>query len=259
MRVATIGTTGLRKAHGERALLDDVEFELHAGQACALLGVNGAGKSTLLRILAGLERADRGGVRYDDDDINAVRPRELARARAYVAQSSGQLFDYSVLEVVMMGEHARSSRFALPGRAARERALAHLEHFEMGGYAARSITSLSGGELQRVMLARAFAAQTPWLMLDEPTSNLDVRHRVQVLRRVRERCRDGAGAVVVIHDLELVERFFDRVLLLDEGRIVADDAPARALTPALLSNVYGISMDHVSAGTHRLWFANDEQ
>lgn len=253
-----ISATNLKKVHGDRVILDDVSIGLRPGKMCALIGVNGAGKSTLLRILAGLERADSGSVRYGDDDADAMSPRGLARARAYVAQSSGQLFDYSVLEVVMMGEHARSSRFALPGRAARERALAHLERFEMRDYSARSITSLSGGELQRVMLARAFAAQTPWLMLDEPTASLDVRHRIQVLRQVRERCdRDGIGALIVLHDLELVERFFDRVLLLDKGRVICDDAPERALTPALLSSVYGISMNHVPAGAHRLWFADD--
>ena len=245
---------GVGHAWGEQAVLEDIRVRLEPGQVCALLGPNGAGKSTLLRVAAGLMTPARGRARLGGQALEEMSRRELARRRAYLGQAAPQVFDFTALELVLMGGHARSGRWSLPGRAARARAEALLEELGLGALGSRPAPTLSGGELQRVLLAQALASQAPWLMLDEPTSSLDVRHRLEVLERVRRHTREGGAALVVLHDLELIEAFADQVLVLHERALAAQGPPAEALTEELLSGVFEAPTRSVRHRGRRLWY-----
>lgn len=232
-------------------LLKGVSATLYAGQLCALLGMNGAGKSTLLRIIAGVQDGWRGEVSVEGVARGEVRA--MARVRAYMPQGGAPPFDYSALEVVMMGEHALRGRLSLPSASEAERARGYLARVELGHRADAPVTALSGGELQRVMLARVMATQARWWLLDEPLASLDLRHQVLVMRRVREHCARGGGALVTMHDLSWVERAFDRAIFLHQGHIVADGPPSGALREEELRAIFEAPLDAVHHDGGRSW------
>ncbi|GCE76326.1 heme ABC transporter ATP-binding protein [Cellulomonas biazotea] len=227
---------GVRLAYGRTVVLDGVDLDVRAGEVVALVGPNGAGKSTLLGVLAGDPRPDRGQVLLDDVDVRRRPLAELARRRAVMPQEHRVSFPFRVREVVAMGRH--------PWRGtAREDAdervvQAAMDDADVLALADRTHPTLSGGERARVAFARALAQEGAVLLLDEPTAALDVRHQEAVLGRARAAARDGAGVVVVLHDLTLAAAYADRVVVLDHGRVRADGPPRDVLTAALLSDVY---------------------
>jgi len=249
---------GVKRAFGEVSILNGVNLRCEGGQAWAIVGANGAGKSTMMKIAAGLQSPSSGKITLDGEDVRSMDRRSLARKRAVVGAGwSSQLFDFTTLELVLMGEHANTSRWSLPDDAQIERARAVLERLDLSHLASRPATVLSSGELQRVMLARALVSRSPWLMLDEPTANLDMRHQLQVLEIIREHCRQGGSALVILHDLSLVEAYFDQVAILHEGKIAASGSPNEAMSEALLSDVFQVNMCAVALQNRRLWYATD--
>jgi iron complex transport system ATP-binding protein len=250
--------TGVTRAFGEVSILDGVDLRCDTGQAWAIVGANGAGKSTLMKIAAGLQPPSDGKITLDGEDVRAMDRRALARARAVVGAGwSSQLFDFTTLELVLMGEHANTSRWSLPDDAQIERARKVLEKLDLAHLTNRPATVLSSGELQRVMLARALVSRARWLMLDEPTANLDMRHQLQVLRIIKEHCEEGGSALVILHDLSLVEAYFDQVAILHEGKIAATGAPKEAMSEELLSEVFQVNMCAMELHHRRLWYATD--
>jgi iron complex transport system ATP-binding protein len=234
---AALAVRGLGVELGGRPVVRDVELDVRPGEWLGLIGPNGAGKSTLLRSLAGLVRRPgtvTGTVRLGDG--RRPRPTDLALLPQAPALPAGM----SVVEYVLLGRTAHLGWLQRESRRDREVAVAVLRRLGLGGFAERSVTGLSGGEAQRVTVARALAQQAPLLLLDEPTSALDVGHQVEVLELVDElRRSDGLTVVAAMHDLGLAARFADRLLLLEHGRVVACDEPAQVLRPDLLTRVYG--------------------
>ncbi|MCP3917968.1 MAG: ABC transporter ATP-binding protein, partial [bacterium] len=232
---------------GERQVLDGVSFEVNPGEVVGLVGHNGSGKTTLLRVATRVLQADAGEVRLGGQAIGHFSRAELARALATVPQDTQLPYPFSALEVVLMGRAPHQPLFGLDrpeDLACAERAMEQLDIAEL---APRSIQKLSGGERQLVMFARALAQEPEILLLDEPTAFLDLRHRIDLLGAVRARVDRGGAALVVSHDLGLVARVCDRLVLLSHGQVVAAGRPADVLEPALLERAFGIEADIVSA------------
>ncbi|WP_322936693.1 ABC transporter ATP-binding protein [Actinacidiphila alni] len=217
---------------------------LRAGEVAALVGPNGSGKSTLLRALARLQPARAGALELGGRDGFALGAREFAREVALLTQGRPTPGGLSVRDVVEFGRYPHRGRWGRPdpgGTAAVDRALALTGVEELAG---RNVEQLSGGQLQRVWLASCLAQETGVLLLDEPTTYLDLRYQVELLDLIRDLADDHGIAVgVVLHDLDQAAAVADRVALLADGRIVADGPPQDVLTPNRLSAVYGIRID----------------
>lgn len=236
-----------------RPVLRDVSIRVTTGTAVALVGPNGAGKTTLIRIAAGLLTPDDGSVTLGGEPLDELSRREVARRISLLRQAPPQTFGFSALEVVLMGFHAQTGRFSLPSDAQRQRALDAMGRLEIAHLADRPAPVLSGGELQRVLMARTMVADTPLWLLDEPTSHLDVRHRLTLLEQV-DRHRHGEGAVLAaLHDLGTVHRYFDRVVVLDEGRVVAAGSVDETLDERLLSEVFDVELRRGRVEGETVW------
>ncbi|MEV0524895.1 heme ABC transporter ATP-binding protein [Streptomyces sp. NPDC050439] len=228
--------SGLVVRLGGREVLAGVSLSARAGELLALVGPNGAGKSTLLAALAADLPADEGCARVCGRPTEEWPARELALRRAVLPQAAALSFPFVVEDVVRMGRApwAGTAREDEDDLAVREA----MRATEVGEFAARPFSALSGGERARVALARVLAQRTPLLLLDEPTAALDLRHQELVLRLCRERAADGDAVVVVLHDLGLAAAYADRVAVLRGGGLAAEGAPGEVFTGELLSEVY---------------------
>ena len=216
-----------------------VSFGVPRGKLCALIGSNGCGKSTLIRLFAGLLAPEQGEILFDGAPLRSIPRREAARRIAYVPQSTVMAFPFSVLEVVLTGRSPYTPRLRFENEIDIQRALEALATVDAAHLAHRRVTELSGGERQMVAVARALAQQPRCLMLDEPSASLDLKHRAALVRTLAAlRDSDGLTAVVVTHDLHLIDPLFDHVVALRAGERIAEGAPAEVLTDEVLSRVY---------------------
>lgn len=228
---------GVSVRYGELTVVDDVSLSVAAGSWLGLIGPNGAGKSSLLRAVAGLVEAAGTITLVGADDQPSARSR--ARMVAYLPQTPVFPPAMTVAEYVLLGRTAHLSWFAAESRADRRRAGDVLDRLELGPFAARALTELSGGEAQQVALARALVQDAPVLLLDEPTSALDLGHQMSVLERIEEIRLDHPLTVVsAMHDLTAAGRFADRLALLGEGCLQAQGPPLDVLTAECLSAVF---------------------
>jgi iron complex transport system ATP-binding protein len=224
------------------AVLDAVSCAAGDGGWLALVGPNGAGKSTLMRAIAGL-LPYTGTVTVGTADASTMTPRHRARLLGYVPQEPVLPPDLTVTQYVMLGRTPHLSYLATPGRHDRARALEAMERLDVGRFAGRRLARLSGGERQRVVLARALAAEPRVLLLDEPTSMLDVGHEQQVLELVDAlRRAQGLTVVSTMHDLTLAGQYADELVMLDAGQVVAAGSPAAVLTAARIEAVYAATV-----------------
>jgi iron complex transport system ATP-binding protein len=224
-----------RDGHG----VAEVDLEVAPGEVVGLLGPNGAGKSTLVRVLAGVLAPYRGSIRVCGDELSGLARRELARRLAVVPQESGAEVPFTALETALLGRHPHLAGLAFESDRDVELARRALARVGAAELAHRPLAELSSGERQRVVVARALAQDTPLLLLDEPTSFLDLRYQVELFDLLRELAREGRAVVAVLHDLNLAAEYCDRVALVAGGRIVVAGATAEALTYAHLTRVYG--------------------
>ena len=231
---------------GKTPVLRGVSIRVSPGEIVGLLGPNGVGKTTLLRVAAGQLSPDEGSARLDGRSLAGWPARELARRLAVVPQDLHVPFPFSAGELVLMGRSPHQSLLSLESEDDVEVALRAMEQLSVEHLADRRIDELSGGERQLVLLARALAQEAPLLLLDEPTSFLDLRHRLEVLAVVNERVRRGSAALVVSHDLSLAARTCDRLVVLAGGEVAAEGPPADVVSPELVARVYGVSADIVS-------------
>jgi iron complex transport system ATP-binding protein len=240
--VTALAATGVSVTLDRTRVVEEVSCAVAEGGWLALIGPNGAGKSTLIRAMAAL-LPYTGTVTLGAAEAAAMTPRQRARLLAYVPQEPVLPPDLTVSQYVMLGRTPHLSYLALPGRQDRARALAAMERLDVAQFAARRLARLSGGERQRVVLARALAAQPRVLLLDEPTSMLDVGHEQQVLELVDQlRRTEGLTVVSTLHDLTLAGQYADELVLLSGGRVVAAGQPAAVLTAGRVEAVYAASV-----------------
>jgi iron complex transport system ATP-binding protein len=232
---------------GEPRLLERVSFGIAAGGLVGILGPNGSGKTTLLRLIARALQPAAGCIRLDGADVASIPRRTLARRMAVVPQETVLAFDYSVLEIVLMGRYPHLGAFEVEGPGDLAAATAALQATGAATFAHRPFRTLSGGEKQRVMIASALAqlddrdTAAPILLLDEPTASLDLRYQIEVsalLRRLHE--HRHVTIVLTTHDLRFAVSVCDEVILLSKGRLLAIGPPRDVLTPARIAELYDI-------------------
>ncbi len=220
--------------------LAEASFRVHAGECVAIVGPNGAGKTTALRALLGTQPLAAGRAIVLGRDIADWERGALARSVAAVAQREEPAFPVTVAEIVAMGRYPHLGPWRRPGAADRDAVTRAMDRADVATLAARWVQTLSGGEWQRVRIARALAQEPRALVLDEPTASLDLRHEMELFEIVADLVRrDHLAALIVSHHLNAAARFADRLVLLSEGRVVADDIPERVLVPDRLSVVFG--------------------
>jgi iron complex transport system ATP-binding protein len=229
----------VRVRFGATVALDSVSLDVPAGAWVGVIGPNGAGKTTLLRAIAKMTRAS-GRISVAGLPVRALSQRKLARLIAYVPQQPVLPPEMTGLEYVLLGRTPHIGYFAVESATDRRICADLLDRLELSGMAGRRLDAMSGGEAQRVVLARALAQEAPILLLDEPTSALDVSHRVDALELIDAMRRERSLTVLsAIHDLTLAGQFADRLVLLAGGRIAASGEPAEVLTDELLSGAFG--------------------
>ncbi len=226
---------------GERYLLREVSLALRQGEIVGVIGPNGAGKSTLLKVISGLWKGATGQIVLRGQPLSRYTPRQTARLIGQVGQSAAIDAPFSVRDVVLMGRNPHLGRFEIERPRDRQVADDAMRITHTLALAGRAINMLSGGERQRVLLARALAQEPSILLLDEPTSNLDIRHQIEILSTVRQLTRrQDLGVMIAIHDLSLAARFCDRLILMDNGRIVAEGTPEEVLIQPHLAAAFGV-------------------
>ena len=235
-----------------RSVVDGVSLNVSRGTIVGLLGPNGSGKTTLLRLLSGTLIPDRGRVLLDGQAISLMSRRDLARRIAVVPQETHSAFDYSALEIVMMGRYPHLGAFELEG--ANDLAIARRAMADTGtaSFEDRRFAALSGGEKQRVVIAGALAQASDVLLLDEPTASLDLGFQLEIAALLSHLNRDrGTTMVVSTHDLNLAATLCTELVLLKEGRVIAQGPTNNVLTPAHVRDLYGVIADvttHPRAG-----------
>lgn len=247
----TLETSQLTLGHGGVPVLDELNLRIPAGQVTAIIGPNGCGKSTLLRGLAGLVPALSGQVLLDGDPLSGLRARTIARRMTLLPQSPIAPEGIRVSELVARGRTPWLRPFRPPGpadRAAVARAMAAASVLELRDL---RVGDLSGGQRQRVWIAMALAQETGWLLLDEPTTFLDLRHQLDLLKLLRGLNEaDGRSIVMVLHDISLAARFADHVIALKAGGVAAQGAPGAVITPVMLAEVFGLETSVIADPLH---------
>jgi iron complex transport system ATP-binding protein len=232
-----VSCEGVSVTIDDSPIVSDIDISIESGQCVALIGPNGSGKSTFLRCIYRALRPVAGEIRLDDRELWSLPATAAARTTAAVLQESTSEFDFSVREVVQMGRTPHKGLLARDN-AEDERIVAEsLARVSMAEFASRSYFTLSGGEKQRVLVARALAQQTQFIVLDEPTNHLDIRYQHEVLDLVRSL---GVTILTALHDLNLAAEYGDYIYVLREGKILAAGEPEAVLTPELVYDAYGV-------------------
>jgi iron complex transport system ATP-binding protein len=233
-------------------VLTNVSIEVPRGSIVGLLGPNGSGKTTLVRLMSGVLSADTGSIRVDDEPIGTLPRRELARRLAVVPQETRAPFDFTVIEIVLMGRYPHLGPFQLEAADDVELARSALQATGTTALENRAFATLSGGEKQRVIIASALAQAARMMLLDEPTAALDLRYQLEVLGLLRTlNAERGTTIVVSTHDLNFAAALCHRIVLLKNGRVLAQGATADTLTAANVRALYDVDADvqfHPRAG-----------
>jgi iron complex transport system ATP-binding protein len=238
---AFLTAQGLNVTLARRLVLKDVSLALSSGHLVALVGPNGAGKTTLLRALAGLVPSE-GAIEVGGAALSSLSLRERARRFAYLPQGHIVHWPLPARDIVALGRYPHGATD--PARLTpkdTEAVLRAMQATDVMEFSERSVTQLSGGERSRVALARVLAVEAPVILADEPTASLDPRHQFDVMKSLRASADKGVLVIVVTHDLGLAARFADTVLVLSDGRMVSQGAPAEALSEKIMGDVFRIS------------------
>ena len=237
--MSVLSCTDLSVAIDQKTILSGVSLSIHAGRVTAIVGPNGAGKSTLLACLAGLREQTSGAARLDGIGLSGMKSRDRAKRLAFLPQTPEIAWAVEARTLVELG---RTPFIGARGQseedqAAVDRAMAAAN---VAGFERRIVDTLSGGERARVLIARALAGEPEWLLADEPLTGLDPAHQLDAATLFRRLADDGVGVVVTLHDLSMALRLSDRIIVLAEGGVLADEPPSTALTPEVLRRAYGV-------------------
>ncbi len=244
-----ITAENIHLSYGAQEILKGVSIESGTHSFVGLIGPNGSGKSTLLKCIYRILKPDAGQVFLDDQELRSMSVRSSARKMAVVAQHNYYNFDFQVREVVLMGRAPHKKAMERDNAEDYRIAEEALRTVGMLDFADRSFSTLSGGEQQRVILARALAQQTPCLILDEPTNHLDITHQLQLLKIVKDL---DVTVFSAIHDLNIAAMFCDRIYVLQEGRIAGYGTPEEVLTPDMIQEIYGVKSEIVHDSTGQM-------
>lgn len=258
--VSDIKVKGLSYQPGsvKRPILSEVSYTFSEGHMTALLGPNGSGKTTLLRHILAQIKCPEDVVLIDGKDTNDFAPKERSRKIAWVPQNSSGDSAFCVEEVVLMARYPYKGTW--DGDSEEDKKIAEEAMRAVGvlELRKRKFPSLSGGERQRTLIARAIAQTTPWILLDEPTSNLDIKHQIAIMELLHKRVREEKlSVVVVMHDFNMVERFCDRAILLKDGKVVSKGETREVMTPGQISSVYETDFDIIEKDGRRFFFPKD--
>ena len=235
-------TAGYRGNRGvmDKQTLRNINLVVHEGELLVLAGPNGSGKTTLLKTAGGVLPPLEGRVAINGREINLLKPRERAALTAFLFQLRDSPWPFTVRETIAQGRFARHGWLGAETRNDRDEINAAMEKADITGLSERPVTELSGGELQRVYIARCIAQGASFLLLDEPENNLDPKYAYMILSLISNTVREGRGAIVSLHDLRLASRFAHRIALIGNGTITAIGSPAEVLTEEILSRVYDL-------------------
>ncbi len=247
-----LSATGVGFSYGQDTILEEINLEAGLGEIVGMVGPNGSGKTTFLRIVCGTLTPKRGNVHIQGREVRALPPREKARLVAMVQQSPAVPSGFTALEVVLMGRNPHLGLLQWEGREDIDMCRRVMELTDTWQFAQRPASSLSGGELQRVFIARALAQETPVLLLDEPTAHLDISFQSSVFDTIeRIRSTTNITVLVAIHDLTLAGQYCDRIAALYMGRIYAIGEPSQVLTEEVMSKVFGAPVSVIQHPVHK--------
>lgn len=221
----------------DQTIIDEVTLNVQTGEFVGLIGPNGSGKSSLLRTIYRALKPDAGLISLNGDDVWQLNAREAALRTAVVTQEPSSEFDFSVYEIVMMGRNPHKGLFDRDMESDFRIVEDSLSQVNMLDFAQRNFQTLSGGEKQRVLIARALTQQAKFLVLDEPTNHLDIRYQLEILELVKSL---DVTVLAALHDLNLAALYCDRLYTLHQGRLIAVGTPEDVLTPKLIAQVYGV-------------------
>ena len=242
----SIEVKNLNFSYGDRQVLHDISFTASSGEFLSILGPNGVGKSTLFRCVLGLLSGYTGQVLVDGTDVRSFSVREMAKHIAYIPQSSHPIFNYSVMDIILMGRTSGLGTFRSPKKKDVEICQWAMEKVGISHLALRCFHRLSGGEQQLVLIARALVQKAPVLMLDEPTANLDFGNQLRVLEQARSLAREGYTVIQTTHHPEQSYLFSDRILTIQNGRVLKEGTPEEVLTEETIRALYGVDVEVVS-------------
>lgn len=235
---AVIQVEKLTIGYGTRSVLKDVSFALGKGEIVGIIGCNGAGKSTLLKTIRGMLPKQSGTVSYFGKALEAYTDKELAMKIAYLQQHVEVGFGYTGKDIVMAGRYPYMKWWERESNEDEKLALACMDYTGTVDLADRPVTEVSGGQKQRILIAKVLAQQTPIIFLDEPTTGLDMVYQEEIFRFAKALAAKGKTVLMVVHELNLASKYCSRILLLGEGTLLADGAPAQVFTEELLSRAY---------------------
>jgi len=243
-----------------QAILNDVSLEIEPSSLVGLIGPNGSGKSTLLRCIYRLYRPDSGTITLDGEDLQAMGTRESARRTAVVLQEYPTDFQFTVEEIVSMGRNPHKGMFDMDNDQDYRVVRDALDRVGMTNFASRNFNTLSGGEKQRVIIARTLAQQAQFLVLDEPTNHLDIRYQLETMELVKGL---GITTLAALHDLNIAASYCDAIYVINGGKIVASGPPQHVLQPDLIQEIFGVGSSTITdplTGRPRItFFLNGDQ
>ena len=239
----SVAIQNLYFSYGRDPVLRGVSFRADYGEFWSVLGPNGAGKSTLFRCILGLLRPTSGNILIDDAPISSLSARQLARKIAYIPQSHNPVFNFPVLDMVLMGTTARLGSFESPRQKEIREAEDALKQLGIFHLRDRGYGNVSGGERQLVLIARAIAQKAKILIMDEPSASLDFGNRLHLMQTVRALARDGYAVIQSTHDPDQAYQYSDNILALHDGRVLAMGTPAEVVTEPIISVLYGTGVE----------------
>lgn len=232
----------LEFAYSEVKILNGIDLKIESGECVSLLGPNGTGKSTLVKCILGLLNPDQGIIRVDNKNIKKISRKDLAQRISYVPQKTDSFFSLKVFDMVLLGRKP----YVKWRNTSRDRniALEAMKMLNIDHLAMKNFSELSGGQQQKVVIARAIAQEPNILVMDEATSNLDIRHQLEVMEIVKElSIKRGITSIMIVHDLNVAARYSDKIVIMNKGKIVASGAPNDVLVKDNIASTYGVEVN----------------